>query len=112
MEAPDIGEGNSNEPQRSCDLDDDNDNLPFSQEIRNAPMLNHFTLPKIPKYNGKGDPAKHLKNFKTHMGLRGTTPTMKCRAFHLSLSSAAEVWYTRLGPGSIWSWPDFKKAFF
>lgn len=47
----------------------------------NALAQNHFTLPKIPMYDGRGDPAKHLQNFKTHMSLRGATPIMKCKAF-------------------------------
>ncbi|XP_022852948.1 uncharacterized protein LOC111374508 [Olea europaea var. sylvestris] len=34
------------------------------------------------------------------------------RAFHLTLGGATEVWYSRLPPLSIRSWPDLKKAFF
>lgn len=41
-------ENDSDEPQRSCNLDDDDDNLPLSQEIRIAPVLNHFALLKYP----------------------------------------------------------------
>lgn len=37
---------------RSYELDDD-DSLPFSRELRNAHVLSHFVLPKIPKYEGK-----------------------------------------------------------
>lgn len=85
---------------RSCDLDDDDDLL-FSQKSKNAPVLNYFTLPKTLQYKGKGDPVKHLNGFKTHMGLRSTTPATKCRAFYLTLSGAVEVWYTRLQVGSI-----------
>lgn len=71
VEVPDREGGGFEKPQRSCDLDDDDDNLPFSQEIRNAPVINHFTLPKIPKYDKREDPAKYLNSFKTYMGLRG-----------------------------------------
>lgn len=58
-------------------------------------------LPKILKYDGKGDTAKHLNSFKTHMSLRGAILSMKCRAFHLTLSGVVEVGYTRLLKGSI-----------
>lgn len=74
-------------------------------------MLNHFTLPKIPKYDGRRDLVKHLNSFKTHMGLRGAIPTMKYIAFCLSLSGTTEVWYTRLEVESIRSWSDFEKVF-
>lgn len=37
----------SNEPQRSCDLDDDNDNLPLSQEIKDVPVTEHFCFLKF-----------------------------------------------------------------
>jgi len=40
-------EENPDGPQRSCDLDDDNENSPFSEAIRSAPMLSHFVLPKV-----------------------------------------------------------------
>lgn len=45
------------------------------------------------------------------MSLKGASPTLKCRVFHLTLSGVAEVWYSRLPPLSIWSWPDLRKVF-
>lgn len=45
------------------------------------------------------------------MGLKDAMPVMKCKAFYLSLSGAAKVWYTRLEAKIIRSWPNFKKAF-
>lgn len=100
----------SNEPQSSCDLDDD-DNTPFSKGIMNVPILNDFTLPKIPKYDGRCDPTKHLNSFKTHMSLRRAISAMQCRVFHLTLRGVVEVWYTRLQEKSIQNLPNFKKAF-
>ncbi|XP_022857368.1 uncharacterized protein LOC111378408 [Olea europaea var. sylvestris] len=47
----------------------------------------------------------------TRMTLRGASPALKCRAFHLTLGGVAEVWYNRLPPLSIRSWPDLKKSF-
>lgn len=66
---------------------------------------------KIPKYEGKGDPAKHLNNYKTHMSFKGASSILKYRAFHLTLAEAIEIWYSRLPTSSIRSWPNLKKAF-
>lgn len=63
-------------------------------------------------YDVRGDPVKHLNDFKTHVSLRRAMSTMKYRAFHLTLSGAVEVWYTRLSKGNIQSLLDFKKVFF
>lgn len=103
--------GEIDEPCCSYELDDDDDNLPFSRELRCFLMPQNFVPPKIPKYEGKGDPEKHLNKYKTQMSLRGASPALKCRAFHLILSGSAEVWYNRLAPSSIRSWPDLKSAF-
>lgn len=92
-------------------MDGDDESLPFSQDLRNTHVPNHFVLPKIPKYEGKGDPVKHLNNYKTYMSLRGALPTLKCKAFNLTLVGVAEIWYGRLPTGSIKSWLDLKKAF-
>lgn len=91
----------SDDPQRSCDLDDDDEKLSISQELRNAPMLSHYVLLKIPKNDGIGDLGKHLNRYKTHMSLRGATRSMKCRVFNLTLSSIVELWYNMLFPRSI-----------
>lgn len=101
----------SDGPQRSYDLDDDDENLPFSQELRRTPMPSYYVMPNILKYDRRGNPTKHLNSYKTHMSLRGTFPTINCRAFHLILSRAAEIWYNWLPPGSIRSWPEFKTMF-
>lgn len=66
---------------------------------------------KIPKYDGNGDSAKYLNTYKTHMSLRCATLAVKCIAFYLTLSRAAEVWCSKLSPGSIRSWPEFKTTF-
>lgn len=45
------------------------------------------------------------------MSLRDATSTVKCRAFHLTLSGVAKNWYRRLPPRNIRSWSEFKKMF-
>ncbi|KAL2539197.1 Retrotrans gag domain-containing protein [Abeliophyllum distichum] len=96
---------------RSYEVDDDDENLPFSEGIRNAPIPHEFRVPKITPYTGKGDPLDHVNTYKTEMTLRGATPALKCRAFHLTLSGGAKRWYNKLAAGSIHNWPDLKRTF-
>ncbi|KAL2490876.1 Uncharacterized protein Adt_26504 [Abeliophyllum distichum] len=96
---------------RSFEVDDNDENLPFSEGIRNAPIPNEFRVPKITTYTGKGDPLDHVNTYKTEMSLRGATPALKCRAFHLTLSGGAKRWYNKLAVGSIRNWPDLKRTF-
>ena len=44
-------------------------NLPFSQDIRNAPLPIEFKLPMITPYKGKIDLQKHLIYFNDLMEL-------------------------------------------
>ncbi|KAL2481028.1 Uncharacterized protein Adt_33994 [Abeliophyllum distichum] len=101
----------SSKQTRSFEVDDDEENLPFSVEIRNASIPHKFRVPKITPYTGKGDPLDHVNTYKTEMSLRGATPALKCRAFHLTLSGGAKRWYNKLVAGSISSWPELKKTF-
>ncbi|KAL2533422.1 Ribonuclease H [Abeliophyllum distichum] len=96
---------------RSYEVDDDDENLPFSEGIRNAPIPHEFRVPKITPYTGKGDPLNHVNTYKTEMTLRGANPALKCRAFHLTLSGGAKRWYNKLAAGSIHNWPDLKRTF-
>ncbi|KAL2497702.1 Uncharacterized protein Adt_23252 [Abeliophyllum distichum] len=96
---------------RSFEVDDDDENLPFSAGIRNAPIPHEFCIPKITPYTGKGDPLDHVNVYKMEKSLRGATPALKCRAFHLTLLGGAKRWYNKLAAGSISSWPDLKRTF-
>ncbi|KAL2487120.1 Uncharacterized protein Adt_31876 [Abeliophyllum distichum] len=60
----------SPEQTRSFEVDDDDENLPFSVEIRNASILHEFCVPKITPYTGKGNPVDHVNTYKTEMSLR------------------------------------------
>lgn len=84
------------EPHRSCNLDDDDENWPFSKKLRNVHMSSHYLMPNILKYDERGDPAKQLYSYKTHTNLRGTIFAMKYKAFHLTLSGITKIWYNRL----------------
>lgn len=71
-------------------MDNDDENLPFSRELRSTHVLGHSVMPKIWKCK-RVDPEKHLSAYNTHMSLRGATPAMKCKAFHLALNGVAEI---------------------
>jgi hypothetical protein len=46
--------------------------LPFSDRVMVFPMPDKFKMPRISKYDGSGDPTKHLENFRKHLVLHGT----------------------------------------
>ncbi|KAL2532151.1 Uncharacterized protein Adt_05502 [Abeliophyllum distichum] len=96
---------------RSFEVDDDDENLPFSDGIKNASIPHEFCVPKITPYTGKGDPLDHVNTYKMEMSLRGATLALKCRAFHLTLSGGAKRWYNKLVVGSISSWLELKRTF-
>ncbi|KAL2480240.1 Uncharacterized protein Adt_33206 [Abeliophyllum distichum] len=101
----------SSKQTRSFEVGVDDENIPFSAEIRNASIPYEFCVPKITPYTGKGDPLDHVNTYKTEMSLRRATPVLKCRAFHLTLSGGVKMWYNKLVAGSISSWPELKKTF-
>ncbi|KAL2518793.1 Uncharacterized protein Adt_15040 [Abeliophyllum distichum] len=96
---------------RSFEVDEDDENLSFSVGIRNTSIPHEFQVPKITPYTSKGDPLDHVNTYKMEMSLRGATPALKCRAFHLTLSGGAKRWYKKLVAESISSWPELKKTF-
>lgn len=69
-------------PCRSFELDDDNDDLPFSQSILDVYVSDHFVLSKIWGTKEEVSKKKHLNIYKTQMDLRRVTPVLKCN--HLS----------------------------
>ncbi|KAL2505235.1 Uncharacterized protein Adt_20856 [Abeliophyllum distichum] len=96
---------------RSFEVDDDDENLPFSTRIRNASIPHKFRVPKITPYTGKGNLLDHVNTYKMEMSLPGATSVLKCRAFHLTFSGGAKRWYNKLVARSISSWTELKKTF-
>ncbi|KAL2497092.1 Retrotrans gag domain-containing protein [Abeliophyllum distichum] len=103
--------GESPKKTRSFEVDDDDENLPFSDGIRNASIPHEFRVPRITPYTSKRDPLDHVNTYKMEMSLRGATPALKYRAFHFTLSGGAKRWYNKLVAGSISSWPELKRTF-
>ncbi|KAL5552836.1 hypothetical protein UlMin_040237 [Ulmus minor] len=54
---------------------------PFTEEIRMAIMPDRLNLPDS-KYDGTGDPADHLENYRSWMELNSATNAFKYRAFN------------------------------
>lgn len=70
-------ENNSKGLYQSYEIDNDDNNLPFSKEIWSFPMRANFVPHKISKYEGKHDKKKKLLNkHMTQMSLRETSPAL------------------------------------
>ena len=64
----------------------DNENLPFSEQVKVYAMPDKFKMPRVEKYDGSGDPKVHLEAFQEHFILHGTPDEIACRAFPLTLT--------------------------
>ncbi|KAL5576345.1 hypothetical protein UlMin_018044 [Ulmus minor] len=83
---------------------------PFTEEIRMAIMPDRLKLPDS-KYDGTGDPADHLENYRSWMELNSATNAFKCRAFVITLTGVARRWFRTLRPGTISSFRQLSKSF-
>ncbi|KAL2533736.1 Uncharacterized protein Adt_07087 [Abeliophyllum distichum] len=66
---------------RSFEVDDDNENLPFSAGIINVSISHEFCVPKIIPYIGKEDHLDHVNTYKMEISLRGATPPPEMQSF-------------------------------
>ncbi|KAL5540592.1 hypothetical protein UlMin_043541 [Ulmus minor] len=110
---------NSNDRLKNSDAaklrDTDTDLLeetesPFTEEIRMAIMPDRLKLPDS-KYDGTGDPADHLENYRSWMELNSATNAFKCRAFVITLTGVARRWFRTLRPGTISSFLQLSESF-
>lgn len=74
---------------------------PFTARIVNVEPLRKFTLPKYPVYDGKSDPAHHVRAYDQAMTLWENNEALLCRCFAVSLGKTTLKWYRQLLPGSI-----------
>ncbi|KAL5541827.1 hypothetical protein UlMin_009537 [Ulmus minor] len=105
------------EELRRCDVprNTDTDLLeeiesPFTEEIRMAIMPDRLKLPDA-KYDGTGDPADHLENYRSWMELNSATNTFKCRAFVITLTGVARRWFRTLRPRTVSSFRQLLESF-
>ncbi|KAL5580084.1 hypothetical protein UlMin_012526 [Ulmus minor] len=75
-----------------------------------AIMPDRLKLPNS-KYDGTGDPADHLENYRSWMELNSATNAFKCRAFVITLTGVARRWFRTLRPGTISSFRQLSESF-
>ncbi|KAL5554142.1 hypothetical protein UlMin_041543 [Ulmus minor] len=75
-----------------------------------ATMPNRLKLPDS-KYDGTGDPADQLENYRSWMELNSATNAVKCRAFVITLTGVARRWFRTLRPGTISSFHQLSESF-
>ncbi|KAL2471675.1 Retrotrans gag domain-containing protein [Abeliophyllum distichum] len=91
---------------RSCDLDDDNEYLKFSKDLKARELFTDFKMPHMKKYSGHDNFTDHINMYK--MRLQCYILAVKCKNFHTILVSDVKKWYKKLKPGSIKSWSQLK----
>ncbi|KAL2480305.1 Retrotrans gag domain-containing protein [Abeliophyllum distichum] len=82
-----------------CYEDDDDENLPFTNDRKAMEIPVSFRMPIMDKYNGRDDPSEHINIYKTK--LQGQSSAVKCRNFRTTLISDAKRWYNKLKPENI-----------
>ena len=88
-----------------------NEESPFSEQIKEAPLPQGFKMPTITPYEGKTDPQKHVDNFNDQMDLLLVPEPAHCRAFAITLTKIAKKWLRKLELESITSWLQLSMAF-
>ncbi|KAL5573118.1 hypothetical protein UlMin_022715 [Ulmus minor] len=73
-------------------------------------MLDKLKLPDA-KYDGTGDLADHLENYRSLMELNLATNAFKCRAFVITLTGVARRWFRTLRPGTVSSFHQLSESF-
>ena len=74
---------------------------PFTARIVETEPPRKVTMPKYPLYDGKSDPAHHIRAYDQLMILWENNEALLCRCFAASLGETALKWYYQLRPGSI-----------
>ncbi|XP_058092135.1 uncharacterized protein LOC131238024 [Magnolia sinica] len=83
----------------------------FVDKIMHARLPDQFRLPQIIPYTGKADPTEHIESFWIHMELHDASDAVMCRAFLLTLSDVARLWFKQLKPRSISSFAELNDTF-
>ncbi|XP_061340959.1 uncharacterized protein LOC133287378 [Gastrolobium bilobum] len=86
-------------------------NSPFTGEILNAPFPEDFDSARLPKYDGSQDPQVHIDAFDTDMYIRGIDEPLISRIFAITLTGAAQAWFSTLPANSIGSFEEFGEKF-
>ena len=85
---------------------------PLCDEIRRHMPPPDYKEPKFCKFNGEGDPRRHLQGFKDECELKiGTDQRLQAKFFPHSLEGEAREWFYALPEGSITSFGEFSNLF-
>ncbi|XP_019188354.1 PREDICTED: uncharacterized protein LOC109182659 [Ipomoea nil] len=109
-ETPDVqieAEGRKDRPTTQSPMSTN----PFSIEIQEYRISKDFECQAMPAFDGTSDPDDHLNNFRTRMRIIGAGYPMCCHTFFLTLSGAAQQWFTSLPPQSINCFRTLAKQF-
>ncbi|XP_039137116.1 uncharacterized protein LOC120274646 [Dioscorea cayenensis subsp. rotundata] len=83
----------------------------FVKEIMVKPLPKKFKMPQLTTYSGKGDPYDHMQNYEAVMLLHGWEDAIMCRAFPLTLTEHAHIWFNNMKEGSISNFNQLRKEF-
>ena len=64
-----------------------------------------FKLLSMHPYDGKSNPLVNLLKYEQHMEVAGASEEIMCKCFPIYLTDLATMWFCRLEPGSIDSYP-------
>lgn len=84
---------------------------PYDPSILVAPYLRGFEIPKFTKYEGKGDPHDHVREFHILCQEVSYSHLYLPRLFPKSLMGDALAWFSSLPRGSIVSFPNLVEKF-
>ncbi|XP_058080617.1 uncharacterized protein LOC131228767 [Magnolia sinica] len=76
-----------------------------------ARLPDRFRLPQIALYTTKADPIEHVESFRTYMELHDASDAVMCRAFSLTLSDFARLWFKQLKLRSISLFAELSEVF-
>ncbi|XP_020230118.1 uncharacterized protein LOC109810918 [Cajanus cajan] len=84
---------------------------PFTPNIMQSSLLDHWKSLPLDKYDGTTDPDEHVDVFLTQVTLSTTDDAALCRIFSTSLKGRALSWFTRLPANSVVSFNTLASQF-
>ncbi|KZV51149.1 hypothetical protein F511_06213 [Dorcoceras hygrometricum] len=71
--------------------------VPFSDEVLEADLPQHFKYHNVGEYDGMGDPEEHLSRFENAALLHRYSDPIKCRIFLTTLPSSPAMVQSPIG---------------
>lgn len=84
---------------------------PFTQRIADVPPSKKFYAPKFNIYNGRLDPANHVRYYQQVMVYWFSNNAVMCTIFPTSFGDAVLKWFTRLPVGQIDNFRELTEQF-